>query len=79
MKITIIFPARDFEIGKATMPVMPVAPTFFTQTSLKKSFREQLVLPTMDSVFNIYLSRTKDLRDIMDQHGQSVFYNEIKD
>jgi radical SAM superfamily enzyme YgiQ (UPF0313 family) len=27
MKITIIFPARDFEIGKATMPVMPVAPT----------------------------------------------------
>jgi hypothetical protein len=41
MKITIIFPARDFEIGKATMPVMPVAPTFFTQTSLKKSFREQ--------------------------------------
>ena len=44
----------------------------------KKSFREQLVLPTMDSVFNIYLSRTKDLRDIMDQHGQSVFYNEIK-
>jgi len=27
MKITIIFPARDFEIGKATMPVMPLAPT----------------------------------------------------
>ena len=27
MKITIIFPAREFEIGKATMPVMPLAPT----------------------------------------------------
>ena len=27
MKITIIFPARDFEIGRPTMPVMPVAPT----------------------------------------------------
>jgi len=27
MKITIIFPARDFEIGKPTMPVMPLAPT----------------------------------------------------
>jgi radical SAM superfamily enzyme YgiQ (UPF0313 family) len=27
MKITIIFPARDIEVGKATMPVMPLAPT----------------------------------------------------
>lgn len=27
MKITIIFPARDFEVGKAMMPVMPLAPT----------------------------------------------------
>jgi radical SAM superfamily enzyme YgiQ (UPF0313 family) len=27
MKITIIFPARKVEIGKATMPVMPLAPT----------------------------------------------------
>jgi radical SAM superfamily enzyme YgiQ (UPF0313 family) len=27
MKIVIIFPARDFEIGKPTMPVMPLAPT----------------------------------------------------
>jgi len=27
MKITIIFPARDFEIGRAALPVMPLAPT----------------------------------------------------
>jgi len=27
MKINIIFPARDVEMGKATMPVMPLAPT----------------------------------------------------
>ena len=27
MKITIIFPARKVEVGKATMPVMPLAPT----------------------------------------------------
>ena len=27
MKITVIFPARDFEMGKAMMPVMPLAPT----------------------------------------------------
>ncbi len=27
MKITIIFPAREVEVGKATMPVMPLAPT----------------------------------------------------
>ena len=27
MKIIIIFPARDFEIGRPTMPVMPLAPT----------------------------------------------------
>jgi len=27
MKITIIFPARDFEVGKPMMPVMPLAPT----------------------------------------------------
>jgi radical SAM superfamily enzyme YgiQ (UPF0313 family) len=27
LKITIIFPARDFEMGKAMMPVMPLAPT----------------------------------------------------
>lgn len=27
MEITIIFPVRDFELGKATMPVMPLAPT----------------------------------------------------
>ncbi len=27
MKITIIFPGRDVEMGKANMPVMPLAPT----------------------------------------------------
>ena len=27
MKITIIFPARDFEIGNSMVPVMPLAPT----------------------------------------------------
>jgi radical SAM superfamily enzyme YgiQ (UPF0313 family) len=27
MKVTIIFPARGVEVGKATMPVMPLAPT----------------------------------------------------
>jgi radical SAM superfamily enzyme YgiQ (UPF0313 family) len=27
MKINIIFPAREIEVGKATMPVMPLAPT----------------------------------------------------
>lgn len=27
MKITIVFPARKVEVGKATMPVMPLAPT----------------------------------------------------
>jgi radical SAM superfamily enzyme YgiQ (UPF0313 family) len=27
MKISIIFPAREVEVGKATMPVMPLAPT----------------------------------------------------
>ena len=27
MKITIIFPAREVEMGKAMVPVMPLAPT----------------------------------------------------
>ena len=27
MKITIIFPSREVEVGRATMPVMPLAPT----------------------------------------------------
>jgi len=27
MKITIIFPARDVEMGKSMVPVMPLAPT----------------------------------------------------
>ena len=27
MKITIIFPAREFEVGRAMIPVMPLAPT----------------------------------------------------
>ncbi len=27
MKITIIFPARDVEMGKSMLPVMPLAPT----------------------------------------------------
>ena len=27
MKITIIFPGREVEMGKANMPVMPLAPT----------------------------------------------------
>ena len=30
MKITIIFPVREVEMGKAMVPVMPLAPTLLT-------------------------------------------------
>lgn len=36
MKITIIFPAREFEIGKPTMPVMPVAQTLLAALTPKE-------------------------------------------
>ena len=36
MKITIIFPAREFEIKKPTMPVMPLAPTLLAALTPQK-------------------------------------------
>jgi hypothetical protein len=35
MKITIIFPARKVEVGKATMPVMPLAPTLLAALTFR--------------------------------------------
>jgi hypothetical protein len=43
----------------------------------KRNFRTRRVLPVIDSVYDIYLSRTKDLRDAMIQYGEKVFYNPV--
>lgn len=41
----------------------------------KKLYRIKVVVPTFDSVYDIYVSRLKDLRDAFNQYGPNVFYN----
>lgn len=42
----------------------------------KNKYRASLVVPVMDSVYDFYISRAKDLRDAFARYGGNVFYNE---
>lgn len=42
----------------------------------KNKYRASLVVPVMDSVYDFYISRAKDLRDAFERYGDNVFYNE---
>jgi len=42
----------------------------------KNKYRASLIVPVMDSVYDFYISRAKDLRDAFERYGENVFYNE---
>lgn len=42
----------------------------------KNKYRASLIVPVMDSVYDFYISRTKDLWDAFDRYGTDLFYNE---
>lgn len=42
----------------------------------KNRYRASLIVPVMDSVYDFYISRSKDLWDAFDRYGMDLFYNE---